>query len=66
MAVIAGQLGHADTGMTEKHYARLASSYVAQTIRKTFPVLAIGKAQTSSFERLIAQAIDHTHKGTAD
>jgi len=29
----------ADTRMTEKHYAHLAPSYVAQTIRGTFPVL---------------------------
>jgi len=28
----------ADTRMTEKHYAHLAPSYVAQTIRGTFPV----------------------------
>src|SRR6476661_4623978 len=39
MGVIAAQLGHADTRMTEKHYAHLAPSYVAQTIRANFPVL---------------------------
>jgi integrase len=37
MGVIAAQLGHADTRMTEKHYAHLAPSYVAQTIRANFP-----------------------------
>lgn len=42
MAVIARQLGHADTRMTEKHYAHLAPSYVAQTIRENFPVLELG------------------------
>jgi integrase len=42
MAVIAKQLGHADTRMTEKHYAHLAPSYVAQTIRSNFPTLALG------------------------
>jgi integrase len=42
MGVIAAQLGHADTRMTEKHYAHLAPSYVAQTIRANFPVLGIG------------------------
>lgn len=42
MAVIAEQLGHADTRMTEKHYAHLAQSYVADTIRAHFPVLGIG------------------------
>ena len=39
MGVIAAQLGHADTRMTEKHYAHLAPSYIAQTIRANFPVL---------------------------
>lgn len=37
--MIAAQLGHADTRMTEKHYAHLAPSYVAQTIRANFPRL---------------------------
>jgi integrase len=41
MGVIAEQLGHADTRMTEKHYAHLAPSYVADTIRAHFPVLGI-------------------------
>ena len=39
MGFVAAQLGHADTRMTEKHYAHLAPSYVAQTIRANFPVL---------------------------
>jgi integrase len=42
MGVIAEQLGHADTRMTEKHYAHLAPSYVAATIRAHFPTLGIG------------------------
>ena len=41
MAVIAKQLGHADTRMTEKHYAHLAPNYVADTIRAKFPRLGI-------------------------
>src|SRR5262249_36824477 len=41
MGVIAAQLGHADTRMTEKHYAHLAPSYVADTIRAHFPTLGI-------------------------
>jgi integrase len=45
MAVIARQLGHADTRMTEKHYAHLAPSYVAQTIRENFPVLELGSSR---------------------
>jgi integrase len=39
MAVIARQLGHADTRMTERHYAHLAPNYVADTIRANFPTL---------------------------
>jgi integrase len=39
MGVIAAQLGHADTRMTEKHYAHLSPNYVAQTIRANFPIL---------------------------
>ena len=39
MAVIARQLGHADTRMTERHYAHLAPNYVADTIREGFPRL---------------------------
>jgi integrase len=42
MGVIAQQLGHSDTRMTEKHYAHLAPSYVAETIRAHFPTLGIG------------------------
>ncbi|MGB6939573.1 MAG: site-specific integrase [Xanthobacteraceae bacterium] len=41
MAVIAEQLGHTDTRMTEKHYAHLAPNYVADTIRAHFPKLGI-------------------------
>jgi integrase len=43
MGVIAAQLGHSDTRMTEKHYAHLAPSYVAETIRAHFPTLGITK-----------------------
>jgi integrase len=41
MGVIAAQLGHADTRMTEKHYAHIAPSYVADTIRAALPALGI-------------------------
>ncbi len=41
MGVVAAQLGHADTRMTEKHYAHLAPSYIAETIRANFPVLGL-------------------------
>jgi site-specific recombinase XerD len=43
MGVIAAQLGHADTRMTEKHYAHLSPSYVAQTIRTNFPILKLAE-----------------------
>jgi integrase len=41
MGVIAVQLGHADTRMTEKHYAHLAPSYIAETVRTFFGELGI-------------------------
>ena len=37
LAVVAHNLGHADTRMTEKHYAHLAPSYVAEQLRKFAP-----------------------------
>jgi integrase len=43
MPVIAQQLGHSDTRMTEKHYAHLSPSYVADTIRQNFPTLGVLK-----------------------
>jgi len=43
MAVIAAVLGHSDTRMTEKHYAKLAPNYVAETIRAHLPKLGVGK-----------------------
>ena len=39
LGVIAAQLGHADTRMTERHYAHLAPSYIASTIRSALPSL---------------------------
>jgi integrase len=41
LAVIAKQLGHADTRMVEKHYGHLAPSYVAETVRAAFGTLGI-------------------------
>lgn len=41
MGVIAAQLGHADTRMTEKHYAHLSPNYVAETVRASLPALGI-------------------------
>ena len=45
MGVIAAQLGHADTRMTEKHYAHLAPNYIAQTIRANFPRLGFNHGE---------------------
>jgi hypothetical protein len=62
MAVIARQLGHSDTRMTERHYAHLAPNYVADTIRASFPrltgveaptVVPIGRARMNYFMRAI-------------
>ena len=41
LGVIAHQLGHSDTRMAEKHYARLSPSYIADTIRENFPAFGI-------------------------
>lgn len=41
MKVIADQLGHADTRMTEKHYAHLSPSYVSETVRAAFDDMGI-------------------------
>lgn len=41
MAVIANQLSHADTRMTEKHYAHLSPNCVEETIRASLPKLGI-------------------------
>jgi hypothetical protein len=39
--VVSKALGHTSTAMAEKHYAHLAPSYVAETIRKTVPTFGI-------------------------
>jgi integrase len=56
MAVIAKQLGHADTRMTEKHYAHLAPNYVADTIRANFPNLGISDAPKVLHLRIAGKA----------
>lgn len=43
LQVVAANLGHRDTRMTERHYAHLAPSYVADTIRAAMPKLGIVK-----------------------
>ncbi|AWN47552.1 site-specific integrase [Methylobacterium terrae] len=41
LIVVAEALGHSGTRMAEKHYAHLAPSYVADTIRRTAPDLSL-------------------------
>ena len=41
IGVIAAQLGHSDTRMTERHYAHLSPNYVAETVRAALPALGI-------------------------
>ena len=48
MGVIAAQLGHADTRMTEKHYAHLAPNYVADTVRAALPPLGVVELSISA------------------
>ncbi len=49
MGVIAAQLGHVDTRMTEKHYAHLAPNYVADTVRAALPGFGIMGAEESAY-----------------
>ena len=39
LQVVASALGHADARMTEKHYAHLSPTHVAQLIRDNLPPL---------------------------
>jgi integrase len=41
LPVIAANLGHADARMTERHYAHLVPSHVAQVIRAAMPRLGL-------------------------
>ncbi len=43
IGVVSQNLGHADTRMTERHYAHLAPSYVADAIRAGAPELGIAE-----------------------
>jgi integrase len=52
MAVIAAQLGHADTRITERHYAHLAPNYVADTIRSHFGPLGIKASTVTALRRV--------------
>ena len=41
LPVVAANLGHTDTRMVDKHYAHLAQSYIAETIRASAPTLGV-------------------------
>jgi integrase len=47
LAVIAVQLGHADTRMVEKHYGHLSAGYVAETVRAAYGTLGILDPQSA-------------------
>ena len=50
--VVAANLGHADTRMTEKHYAHMAPSYVAEQLRKFAPTFGTAEpANVVTIER---------------
>ena len=41
LTVVAAQLGHRDSRMTDRHYSHLAPSYVADAVRAGFGTLGI-------------------------
>ena len=41
MPVIAAQLGHSDTRMTERHYAHLGPSYVSEMVRSLLGTIGV-------------------------
>lgn len=43
LGVIAAQLGHSDTRVTERHYAHLCPNYVADTVRAALPSLGLSE-----------------------
>ncbi len=48
MRYVADALGHSSTAMTEKHYAHLAPSHVADTIRANAPKFGLGKSNVTA------------------
>ena len=51
LQVIAAALGHADTRITEKHYAHLMPNYVADTIRANLPTFSDKKTKVRRIKR---------------
>ncbi len=41
LAVVAAQLGHADTRMVEKHYGHMSPNYVADAVRAAFGEIGV-------------------------
>ena len=62
LPVIAANLGHADARMTERHYAHLVPSHVAQVIRAAMPRL--GLVEPGSVVPLTATNTDDAALGT--
>lgn len=66
LQVLAGNLGHADTRMTEKHYAHLADSYARDMLRNGAPKLGLvtdGKVTPIGRKRAAARArVAHPEK----
>lgn len=51
LQVIAAALGHADTRITEKHYAHLMPNYVADTIKAKLPTFSDEKSKVRRIKR---------------
>ncbi len=51
LQVIASALGHADTRITEKHYAHLMPNYVADKIRENLPAFSEQKSKVRRLRR---------------
>ena len=56
LKVIAAVLGHADTRVTQRHYAHLMPSYVADTIRAHLPSLGAERDNVKPLRPNLAQA----------
>ena len=51
LQVVASALGHADTRITERHYAHLMPNYVADTIRANLPAFSDNKQKVTRLKR---------------
>lgn len=62
LMAIAAQLGHADTRMTERHYAHAAPSFVADAVRAAFGKMGLGGGDESN---TVVNMNDHKRQGAA-